>query len=577
MRAAAGGRGTAMTTLAAPSTVPSPLASRLDPIVAELGERKARWVREDLPSRIRFLRAALAAVDANAEEWVRLGVAAKGIDPASPAVGEEWISGPMTSARNIRLLVEALEADGQPKPLRKWRRPDGQWVAHVFPLNLLELATYSGMTAQVWIEPGQEPTQGRIYRDKAAGRFGPGRVSLVLLAGNVSSIGPLDVLYKLFVEDEVVVAKMNPVNAYLAPVLRRVFAALIDAGYLAIVEGGADVGEYLCAHPGIESIHLTGSDRTHDAIVWGATAAEQEERKRQGEPRIRKHITSELGCVTPVLVVPGRWSDSGLAFQARNVASMVAHNASFNCNAAKVLVLARGWDQRQAFLDRLYETFERLPPRVAYYPGALERYDGFRSHYPQARTLGKEGQGVVPWTVLPNVPPDAGEYALTREAFCGVLAEVSLDVSDAPSFLREAVPFVNEHVWGSLSCMVLADGPTRMRHRRELDAALAGLRYGGIAVNAWAGVNFAIGNASWGAFPGSTLDTIRSGIGVVHNVLLFDHPQKTVVRAPFRMFPTPVWFADHRNLQALGRLATAFEVSPSWLKLPAIALAGLKG
>lgn len=566
-----------MTTLAAPSNAPTPLASRLDPIVAELGDRKARWVREDPASRIRFLRATLEAVDANAADWVRLGAAAKGIDPESPSVGEEWISGPMTSARNVRLLIEALEAGGQPKPLRTWRRPDGQWVAHVFPQTLLEVATYSGMTAQVWIEPGKEPTQGRIYREKREGRFGPGRVSLVLLAGNVSSIGPLDVLYKLFVDDEVVVAKMNPVNAYLAPVLRRVFGALIDAGYVAIVEGGADVGEYLCAHPGIDSIHLTGSDRTHDAIVWGASAAEQEERKRAGTPRILKDITSELGCVTPVLVVPGQWSDAGLAFHARNVASMVAHNASFNCNAAKVLVLARGWDQRQAFLDRLYEAFERLPPRLAYYPGASERYQGFLAHYPQARVLGKDGPGVVPWTVLPNVPPDAGEYALTREAFCGVVAEVSLDVSDAPSFLREAVPFANEHVWGTLSCMLLADGPTRLRWRPELDAAIAGLRYGGIAVNAWAGVNFAIGNASWGAYPGSTLETIRSGIGVVHNTLLFDHPQKTVVRAPFRMFPTPVWFADHRNLHVLGRLATSFEVAPSWRKLPAVALAGLKG
>jgi hypothetical protein len=59
--------------------------------------------------------------------------------------------------------------------------------------------------------------------------------------------------------------------------------------------------------------------------------------------------------------------------------------------------------------------------------------------------------------------------------------------------------------------------------------------------------------------------------------MLFDHPQKSIVRGPFRLWPTPVWFADHRNLRELGRLATQFEAAPSWLKLPGVALAGMKG
>ncbi len=162
----------------------------------------------------------------------------------------------------------------------------------------------------------------------------------------------------------------------------------------------------MCNHPAIDSIHLTGSDRTHDAIVWGETVEEQERRKAAGEPRIGKQVTSELGCVTPVLVVPGRWSEGDLLFQARNVASMVAHNGSFNCTAAKVLVLARGWSQRDAFLERLHEVFMRLPARRAYYPGARGTVPGFREHYPQARALGHTGPHVVPWTVIPNVPAE---------------------------------------------------------------------------------------------------------------------------------------------------------------------------
>jgi len=567
-----------MTTMAVPPPpLTAPLASQLDPIVARVAANKDAWVRQDIPARIRLLEQAIAGVLAVSGEWVRRACEAKGIDPASSLSGEEWIAGPMTTVRNLRLLIHALQHGGGPPPNRIRRGPDGQLIADVFPHNLRERLMYSHMTVEVWIEPGKPASQGRIYREKADGILRDGRVCLVLGAGNVSSIAPLDVVYKLFVEDEVVVVKMNPVNAYLSPFFRRAFSGLVEAGFLEFVEGGAEVGEYLCTHPAVDSIHLTGSDRTHDAIVWGATPEEQERRKALRQPRITKEVTSELGCVTPVLVVPGRWSEGDLAFQARNIASMVAQNASFNCNAAKALVLARGWDQRDAFLDKLHEVFSKLPPRKAYYPGALDRYQGFREHYPNARAFGSAGPGVVPWTIIPNVAAHAGEYALTHEAFCGVLAEVSLDVADPESFLREATRFANDDIWGSLSAMVLVDGRTRRRHRTAVEQALAELRYGGIGVNVWAGANFALGVATWGAFPGNTLENIRSGRGVVHNTMLFDYPQKSIVRGPFRLWPTPVWFADHRNLAQLGQLAMTFESAPSWLKLPGVAIAGMKG
>lgn len=68
------------------------------------------------------------------------------------------------------------------------------------------------------------------------------KVALVLGAGNVSSIGPLDILYKLFVDNQVVLFKANPVNAYLGPLLEECFQALIAPGYLQIVYGGAEDG-----------------------------------------------------------------------------------------------------------------------------------------------------------------------------------------------------------------------------------------------------------------------------------------------------------------------------------------------
>lgn len=545
----------------------------VDAAVARVAAKKDAWLKVSVVDRIGYLRRCLAGVTAVAEAWVADGCKLKGIPAGDPLAGEEWLAGPMATVRNIRLLIGALEANGQPTP-PAIRQRGAQKIARVFPTDTKDKLMFTGFTAEVWLEPGKPASQGRIYREAARG---PGKVCLVLGAGNVSSIPPMDVLYKLFVENEVCVLKMNPVNATVGPHLERAFKALVDDGFLAIVYGGAPVGAHLADHPRIDTLHVTGSDRTYDAIVWGGDAAEQRRRKASGERQNARPFTAELGCVTPVLVVPGPWSDADLEYQARHVAGMVAQNASFNCNAAKVVVTARGWDRRDAFLAKLHDTLARTAPRKAYYPGAQQRYQAFVDKYPQAKALGAAGVDVVPWTVIPGVAPAAGEYALTNEAFCGVLAETDVDAADAREFLAKAVDFANDRCWGTLSCCVLVHPATEKAHPAELDEAIARLRYGGIGVNAWPGILYGLVSTTWGAFPGHTPDDIQSGTGVVHNTFLFDHPEKSVVRAPFRIKPTPAWFPDHKNLAELGRKLTAMEAAPGWGKLFGVAAAALKG
>ena len=100
---------------------------------------------------------------------------------------------------------------------------------------------------------------------------------------------------------------------------------------------------------------------------------------------------------------------------------------------------------------------------------------------------------------------------------------------------------------------------------------------------------FLLPYASWGAFPGHTLDNVQSGIGVVHNAMLFDRPQRTVVEAPFTPFPRnllslrftllprPPWFITNRRANVLGRLLTRFQAQPSFAKLFAIFANALRG
>lgn len=557
--------------LAESPLTPQHVAS-LDRAIAGLAQRKDAWVEVAIPQRIDYLRQCMQGVNEVAAAWAIAACEAKGIDPASPLAGEEWVTGPMATLLNLQLLIKTLDANGQPTPPAISTRVDGQVVAKIFPDNLPDRLLWLGFTGEVWIQPGKPATQGSVYRQKRDS----GRVTLVLGAGNVSAIAAMDALYKLFAEEQVVLLKMNPVNEYIGPFLERAFQPLIADGFLEIVYGGAEVGQYLCRHAAIDTIHITGSHHTHDAIIWGDTPTDQQHRKAVNHPVLSKPITSELGCVTPILVVPGQWSAAQMRFQARHVASMVGHNASFNCVSAKVLVTAAGWNQREEFLQLVHQELAKMAPRKAYYPGAEQRYQAFLAQYPQAQVVGN-GETTVPWTVIPNVPPQKGEYALTTEAFCGVLAEVTLPASHTADFLSQAVEFANETVWGNLSCVLLVDPKTQKQHSTELDQAIAALHYGAIGLNVWTGVVFLLAACPWGAFPGNPLQDVCSGQGVVHNTYLFDHPQKTVLRAPFWLPMTPIWFTDHKNLQPLARCYMRFLMTPNWGNFLAIAIAALNG
>jgi hypothetical protein len=154
---------------------------------------------------------------------------------------------------------------------------------------------------------------------------------------------------------------------------------------------------------------------------------------------------------------------------------------------------------------------------------------------------------------------------------------VTIEANSATDFLTTAVDFANDRLWGTLSCTILIDAQTQQKFERELDTAISNLRYGAIGINIWSAMLFYFGVTSWGAYPGNSIADIASGIGFVHNTYLFDYPQKSVVYAPFRIFPTPAWFATHKNLLELARQLLNFEANPTWQHLFFVVIAALKG
>jgi acyl-CoA reductase-like NAD-dependent aldehyde dehydrogenase len=579
-------------TTAAPGIAPvrdeataGPSGAVLDRALSTLRANAAPWVATGPAERMRLLERVLRDVVAVADRWAAACISAEGLDPNDPSSGEEALVGPCLFARNVRLLRDALrdiERHGVPQiPGAVRTRPDGQVTARVFPISVYDRLFYPGITGEVWMEPGVtaeglSETQALAYRD---GADAAGRVCLVLGAGNVSSIGPMDIVSKLFVENSVVIFKPHPVQAYLGPILELGLRALVEHGVVRFVTGGADVGAALCRHPDVDEVHMTGSGRTYDAIVFGP-GSEGQDRKAHDEPLIQKPVSAELGNVSPVIVVPGRWSAADIAGQAENIASMLTNNGGFNCNAARVVVTHAGWSQREQLLAAVRDRLGRTAPRVAYYPGASTRFDAFLAAHPEARQLGRRTDDRLPWAIVEGVDPEQrDDICFTTESFCSLFAETALPAESTAEFVDRAVAFANDTLSGTLNATLIVHPRTQREPAAgaAVERALADLRYGTVSVNAWAALGFALGVLPWGAFPGNSPAAIGSGVGVVHNTMMFAHPQKSVIRAPFRPLLKPVWYVSHRTAHRLTPRLSRFEASPSPAALPAIVALAISG
>jgi acyl-CoA reductase-like NAD-dependent aldehyde dehydrogenase len=557
----------------------------LDESVAILKDKARAFARLSASERAALLRACIPRLAEVAPRWAAAGIKAKGLPEGSPAAAEEWLAGPLPTIRNARLLAKSLDdiaASGKPKlPKGIGEAADGRTAVDVFPGEALDGALFAGFSCQVRMLPGVSAAGAREKQASFYGKKDPeGAVSLILGAGNVSSIPPMDAFYKMFVDGSVCLIKMNPVNEYLGPFYEEALEPLVKAGYLRIAYGGADVGGYLTSHAGIDDIHITGSDRTHDLIVWGPPGPERDRRKAAKDPLLKKTITSELGSVTPVLMVPGNYSAGELEFLAQNVASMVTNNASCNCNAAKMLITSAHWPQREAFLARLREILAGVAPRRAYYPGAFERYDYLINGRKDAVKLGKAAADELPWTLCFGLDSkDEGERLFHTEPFCPILSETSLDEKDPAAFLAAATAFANDRVWGTLSCVVTIHPKTEKDPAvaAALDKAVAELRYGGVGINHWAALIYATVTPPWGAHPSSTLENIQGGLGWVHNSFMLEGIEKAVMRGPITVAPKPPWFVTNKKSLVVAEKMVSMEVAPSWLKVPGIALAALGG
>ena len=562
----------------------------LDLVLDGLVGKRSAWARLPIPAKVALLGQVRRQLLAQADRWVSTAVEARGLDPGRrEARAEEWLGALYPVASWLTDVIGTLTRldSGQDvlAGLRVTTRESGQVVVRVVPADLYERLLFHGLEVELWMAPqieraGLADTVAPFYRVPDP----PGRVALVLGAGNVNSIPVLDALYSMVNDGDVVLLKLNPINAYLYPILEQVLAPLIRPGYLALTSGDATLGQRLCNDPRVQVVRLTGSRQTYDAIMWG-TGPDRDRRRAGGHPLLDKPVLPELGGAGGTIVVPGPWSDADIRYQAEHIATQKLTLAGHTCVAAQVLILPQAWPQTPRLVDAVRDAMTTAWPRPTYYPRADDWHEAIRAAHPQAEQLAC----AVPRTLVVGVDPDADSPAFGEEFFGPVLATTSLPAADPGDYLDAAVRFANERLTGNLGVNLIIHPETMHQLGAHLDRAIADLRYGGVGINVWTALSFLLGRAAWGAYPGGTPQDIGSGAGVVHNALLLDSVQKSVARGPFRpfprsvcnrelaIFPKPPWFIGNRTAATTGRLLTQFAAGPRPDRLPAIFASALRG
>lgn len=562
----------------------------IDTAIGELRSSKDEWARLAIDEKIDLLDRLRARTVEHARDWVEMAVKAKGLSMDSPLAGEEWLGGPYGLIDTINTLEATLTRikDGSDvlDGYKVSEHRDGQVVVQVMPSTVADKLLFSGSSVEVWMEPEVtvdtlRDTIGEFYRQTDP----TGSVCLILGAGNVASIPPLDLLYKLFNEGRVAVLKMNPVNDYLGDAFEAIFEDFIDAGYVRFVYGGGDVGAYLTAHDGVDAIHITGSSRTYNAIRYG-TGDEGEANRRADTPINDKPITAELGGVSPTIVVPGDWSRADLRFQAENVVTQKMNNSGFNCIASQVLILPESWDLTDPFLDEVRSVLGQIEDRDPYYPGTAERCAAVQAGSGTVEVFGNEAKRFL---VTGLDPAAVDDPAFVTEYFAPALAVVTLPSPDVASYMSSATVFANEVLEGSLGANVIIHPKTEKAHHEAFTTMIGDLHYGGIGVNVWSAFVYLASKAPWGAFPGNSPNAVGSGIGVVHNALMFGKPQRTVARGPFapshrtlgkgefHLAPKPVWFVTNRQMNTAAEHFVEFVASGKTTDMMKVVASAIRG
>ena len=475
----------------------------------------------------------------------------------TPAEGEEWLGGPFASVLATQYYIKSLTNDDDLIE-KKYNSEENSYK--VFPNNFTERITFPFIDAKVIFNKSMSFDDINKYRGFSKRYDIDPSITLVLGAGNFSSIPYLDVLYHLITRKSVILLKLNPVNEYLKPVFEKVFQNFIERGYIIVTTGNIDESKYMATHPGINHIHLTGSDKTFEDIVYGRELTEKERKSKSLSKINNKPITSELGNVTPIIIHPGKWSTSDIKYQARKIVTAKLNNNGFNCIAAQVVVLPDGWGQTDTLIKFVKHYMSKAKERKAYYPESIERLEKLEKDkgYERVNALS---------CVTPHLTREIKAYSKfeINEVWSSTIYFKKIEYTSVEDFANKAIDYCNDELWGNLGVSVIIKDHDRKFNKHITNLYIDKLNYGTVAINEWAAIGYIIPQLPWGGFPGNRDNDIQSGQSVVHNSMLFESPLKGVVNTKFRIsrLIDPPWFITNKKARRLFRNLTYYQINNS--------------
>jgi len=475
----------------------------------------------------------------------------------TPAEGEEWLGGPFASVLATQYYIKSLTNDDDLVE-KKYNSEENSYK--VFPNSFTERITFPFIDAKVIFNKSMSFEDINKYRGFSKRYDIDPSITLVLGAGNFSSIPYLDVLYHLITRKSVILLKLNPVNEYLKPVFEKVFQSFIERGYIIVTTGNIDESKYMAKHPGINHIHLTGSDKTFEDIVYGRELTEKERKSKSLSKINNKPITSELGNVTPIIIHPGKWSTSDIKYQARKIVTAKLNNNGFNCIAAQVVVLPDGWGQTETLIKFVKHYMSKAKERKAYYPESIERLEKLEKD--------KGYERVNPLScVTPHLTREIKAYSKFEidEVWSSTIYFKKIEYTSVEDFANKAIDYCNDELWGNLGVSVIIKDHDRKFNNHITNLYVDNLNYGTVAINEWAAIGYIIPQLPWGGFPGNRDNDIQSGQSVVHNSMLFESPLKGVVNTKFRIsrIIDPPWFVTNKKARRLFKNLTYYQIHNS--------------
>ena len=488
--------------------------------------------------------------------WATICSDNKGTTKTS-AEGEEWLGGPFASVLATQYYIKSLTNDDDLAE-KKYNSEENSYK--VFPNNFTERITFPFIDAKVIFNKSMSFDDINKYRGFSKRYDIDPSITLVLGAGNFSSIPYLDVLYHLITRKSVILLKLNPVNEYLKPVFEKVFQNFIERGYIIVTTGNIDESKYMATHQGINHIHLTGSDKTFEDIVYGRELTEKERKSKSLSKINNKPITSELGNVTPIIIHPGKWSTSDIKYQARKIVTAKLNNNGFNCIAAQVVVLPDGWGQTDTLIKFVKHYMSKAKERKAYYPESIERLEKLEKDkgYERVNALS---------CVTPHLTREIKAYSKFEidEVWSSTIYFKKIEYTSVEDFAKKAIDYCNDELWGNLGVSVIIKDHDRKFNKHITNLYVDKLNYGTVAVNEWAAIGYIIPQLPWGGFPGNRDNDIQSGQSVVHNSMLFESPLKGVVNTKFRIsrIIDPPWFVTNKKARRLFKNLTYYQIHNS--------------